>query len=68
MVWEGCYTIFIQGGILYSKYKAFGGVLLRSDLRKARLLMGRAIIKSYKEDWLPNKQALEDIESAQGGG
>ena len=47
--------------MLYSKYKAFGGVLLRSDLRKARLLMGRAIIKSYKEDWLPNKKQIDRI-------
>jgi hypothetical protein len=34
---------------------------MRSDLRKARLLMGRAIIKSYKEDWLPNKKQIDRI-------
>lgn len=38
-----------------------GGEKLRQDLRRARLLMGRALIKSYKEDWLPEKHKIDRI-------
>jgi len=38
-----------------------GGERLRQDLRRARLLMGRALIKSYKEDWLPEKRKIDRI-------
>jgi hypothetical protein len=38
-----------------------GGERLRQDLRRARLLMGRALIKSYKEDWLPEKHKIDRI-------
>ena len=34
---------------------------MRQDLRRARLLMGRALIKSYKEDWLPEKRKIDRI-------
>lgn len=34
---------------------------MRQDLRRARLLMGRALIKSYKEDWLPEKHKIDRI-------
>lgn len=34
---------------------------MRQDLRRARILMGRALIKSYKEDWLPEKHKIDRI-------
>lgn len=42
-------------------FKRGGGESLRQDLRRARLLMGRALIKSYKEDWLPEKHKIDRI-------
>jgi len=42
-------------------FKRGGGERLRQDLRRARLLMGRALIKSYKEDWLPEKHKIDRI-------
>lgn len=32
---------------------------MRRDLRRAKLLMGRALLKSYKEDWLPHKEKVD---------
>lgn len=34
---------------------------MRQDLRRARLMNGRALIKSYKEDWIPNKKQIDRI-------
>lgn len=34
---------------------------MRQDLRRARLLLGRALIKSYREDWIPEKKKIDRI-------